>query len=53
MSESPGCIRNASRMVSMYCGSNIFNWKGDILNCSCYKPVMLLERGMEVVEMVL
>ena len=31
----------------------IFKGKGDIMNCSCYGAVMLLEHGMKVVERVL
>ena len=31
----------------------IFNGKGDIRNCSCYRGVKLLEHGMKVVERVL
>ena len=31
----------------------IFKGKGDIMNCSCYGAVKLLEHGMKVVEMVL
>ena len=30
----------------------IFNGKGDIRNCSCYRAVKLLEHGMKVVERV-
>ena len=28
----------------------IFNGKGDIMNCSCYGAVTLLEHGMKVLE---
>ena len=31
----------------------IFKGKGDIINCSCYGAVRLLEHGMEVVERVI
>ena len=31
----------------------IFKGKGDILNCSCYGAVKLLEHGMKVVERML
>ena len=31
----------------------VFKGKGDISNCSCYRAVKLLERGMKVVERVL
>ena len=31
----------------------IFNGKGDIRNCSCYRAVKLLENGMTVVERAL
>ena len=31
----------------------IFNGKGDIRNCSCYRTAKLLEHGMKVVERVL
>ena len=31
----------------------IFNGKGDIRNCSCYRGVKLHEHGMKVVKMVL
>ena len=31
----------------------IFNWKGDIRNCSFYRVVKLLEHGMKVVKMML
>ena len=31
----------------------IFKGKGDIMNCSCYRAVRLLEHGMKVVERVL
>ena len=31
----------------------IFKGKGDIMNCSCYGAVKLLEHGMKVVEKVL
>ena len=31
----------------------IFKWKGDIQNCSCYCAVELLEHGVKVVEGVL
>ena len=31
----------------------IFNGKGDIRNCCCYRAVKLLEHGMKVVERVL
>ena len=31
----------------------ILKGKGDIRNCSCYRAVRILERGMKVVERVL
>ena len=31
----------------------IFNGKGDITNCSCYRAVKLLDHGMKVVKRVL
>ena len=31
----------------------IFKGKGELMNCSCYRAVQLLEHGMEVVEWVL
>ena len=31
----------------------IFNWKGDIRNCSCHRAMKLLEHEMDVVERVL
>ena len=31
----------------------IFNGKGDIRNCSCYRVVKLVQHGMKVVERVL
>ena len=31
----------------------IFNWMGDIRNCSCYGAVKLLEHGLKLVERVL
>ena len=31
----------------------IFKEKGDIMNCSCYGAVMLLEHGIKVVDRVL
>ena len=30
----------------------IFKGKGDIINCSCYRAMTLLEHGMKVVEKV-
>ena len=31
---------------------SIFKGKGDIMNCSCYRAVKLLEHGMKVVESI-
>ena len=31
----------------------LFETNGDIMNCSCYRAVKLLQHGMKVVEMVI